>query len=290
MVLSNVDRDTSLYPKVSNSELYSIGRCKKMWSYSYEQGLVSANTPEYMSNGSYMHALMAAVLTSLKTDGVMPNVKALSMEVQTKALDSKDPTVDEPTRLRFVDQTEDYFAQLWTDKTEVIAVEQEFYADVGLHSMDGPPVLLHGIVDAVVRDSAGNLWLLEHKTSSRAWSTQQFEFATQDILYCMAWEKLTGERPMGVQYNFFYPKRWEVRNKFVGPEQYAEVLKDTQYALNLRHHIIGGVAPREPLYGCGGCQFRNLCYTELLGGDASYIRQNAFTVDPDRAARFTEVE
>jgi hypothetical protein len=183
---------------------------------------------------------------------------------------------------------EDYFAQFWNPKATVVAVEQEFYADIGLHSFDGPPVLLHGIVDAVVRDDSGLLWLLEHKTSSRAWSTQQFEFATQDILYCMAWEKLTGERPAGVQYNFFYPKRWEVRNKFVGPEQYDEVLHDTQYSLNLRHHLIGGVAPREPLYGCGGCQFRDLCYTELLGADSTYLRDNSFKVDPDRAARFTE--
>lgn len=290
MVLSNVDRDYSLYPKVSNSELYSLNRCKKMWSYSYEQGLVPANTPTYMSDGSYFHALMAKSFEHIKEHGDMPNVNVLSMHVQTEAMEEGNPSVEEPTRLRFVDQVEDYFAQFWNPKATVVAVEQEFYADIGLHSLDGPSVLLHGIVDAVVRDESGLLWLLEHKTSSRAWSTQQFEFATQDVLYCLAWEKLTGERPAGVQYNFFYPKRWEVRNKFVGPEQYDAVLNDTQFSLNLRYHLIGGVAPREPLYGCGGCQFRDLCYTELLGADASYLRNHAFKTDLDRAARFTEGE
>jgi hypothetical protein len=169
---------------------------------------------------------------------------------------------------------------------DIIAVEEEFYVDLGLKKPDSSPVLLHGFIDAVVRDADGNLWLIEHKTAAKAWSAQQFQFAIQDVLYCAAWEKLTGERPIGVQYNFFYPKRWEVRTKYVEDTQFASVLADVQASITLREII--ETYPREPLWGCGGCSFRDLCYTELIGADGQFIRDQQFTVDTVKRDRFVE--
>ncbi len=287
-MVTNV-KDPSLYSKISSSELYSLNRCKRMWSYSYEQGLVPASTPSYLSDGSFFHMVMARILSYIKENGHLPNIDVLTSNVQVKALEEEEGiTVDEPTRLRFVSQITEYFNSVWTLDTRIVAVEQEFYADVGLQNPDGTSLLVHGFLDAVVRDSSGNLWILEHKTASRAWSQQQFEFATQDILYALAWEAVSGEFPTGIQYNFFYPKRWEVKHKFVDKAHTVEVLNDVQASASLRQHIVKGWAPREPLYGCGGCQFRDLCYSELLGADSTYLRTNSFKVDPNRAKRFVE--
>ena len=281
MILSNVE-DYNLYSKISNSELYTLNRCKKMWEYQYYQGLTPSSTPTYLSDGSFLHSMMAEAYTKKES------IDMISKRVQGENIQEGLPSVNEETRTRFVQQLEAYFGEFPIDQTEVVAVEQEFYADVGLKDTDGNTVLLHGIVDAVVRSADGQLWLVEHKTASRAWSVQQFEFATQDVLYCVAWEALTGERPAGVQYNFFYPKRWEVKFKFAGPEQDAAVLTDVQGAVSLRD--VMELFPREPLYGCGGCRFRDLCYTELVGGDSQYLRDTQYTVDQDRVDRFVEGE
>lgn len=279
-VLTNVDNHET-YPKISSSEHYSIARCKKLWDYSYRQGLVPNSTPDYLSKGSFYHSLIAQYLTSPE------DLSVISADIQRQSLLDKEPTVTEPDRLSATAQIKDFFDTLGTPSPDaIVAVEQEFFVDIGFRRSDGTPVLLHGFIDAAIRDDTGNVWIVEHKTAARAWSAQQLEMAYQDVLYCKAWEVLTGERPVGVQYNFFYPKRWEVKHKFIGEEQYDGVVADVQAAITLRDTLTS--YPREPLWGCSGCQFRNLCFTELTGGDATYIRENEFVVDKDRAARFSE--
>jgi len=277
-MLTNVDNWES-YPKISNSELYSLTRCKKMWDYSYRQGLVPATTPDYLSKGSFVHDLIAR---HISTGDV--SINELSVRVQTEAIREGKPTVDEATRSEVTTQVKDFFTTHKVDPSSVIAVEEEFYADIGIRNRAGVPVLLHGFVDAVVRDSGGALWLIEHKTAARAWSVPQFQFAVQDVLYSMAWEALKGEAISGTQYNFFYPKRWEVKQKFIDTAQFQSVREDLQASVYLRDDISS--YPREPLYGCGGCQFRDLCYTELIGGDGTFLRSNQFIVDNDRRIRF----
>lgn len=279
-MLTNVENWES-YPKISNSELYALNRCKKMWDYSYRQALAPANTPEYLYKGTYAHELIASYLRQ-GTD-----LDQLSEHIQAEAIKKGEPTVDEATRVEVLAQVKDFVAANPTSPHSIVAVEEEFYADIGLRNREGKPVLLHGVVDAVVRDGGNNLWLVEHKTTSRAWSIQQFQFAVQDILYIIAWKALTGDDIMGTQYNFFYPKRWEVKHKFVEADQFASVLEDLQAAVYLRDDITS--YPREPLYGCGGCQFRDLCYTELVGGDGSFLREQQFIVNEERRSRF-EIE
>lgn len=281
-MITNVDKDVNLYSKISNSELYSLDRCKKLWDYGYRQGLVPISTPDYLTKGSFLHTMMAQVLGKQDVD-----YNAVSMSIQAQALTDGEPTVTEPDRTTLVAQVTEFFKEMGTPSEEsIVAVEEEFYADIGLVGTDGNPVLLHGFVDAVVRDSNGDLWIVEHKTAARAWSAQQFQFAIQDVLYCAAWEVLTGERPVGVQYNFFYPKRWEVRTKYIEEGHYAGVIADVQASINIRDTM--AAAPREPLWGCAGCQFRELCFTELVGGDGDYLRQTQFTVDTDKRDRFVE--
>jgi hypothetical protein len=282
-MLTNV-QDWKSYPKISNSELYALGRCKKMWDYSYRQGLVPATTPDYLSKGSFVHDMIAQYIESVRTDDVPKTLFELSLSIQTQAIKEGKPTVDEATRIETLEQVKDFFAHSAVSSANVVAVEEEFYADIGLRNRDDKPVLLHGFVDAVVRDDNDSLWLIEHKTAARAWSVQQFQFAVQDVLYIMAWKALTGDDIMGTQYNFFYPKRWEVKQKFVDTAQFQSVLDDLQAAVYMRDDL--KTYPREPLYGCGGCQFRDLCYTELVGGDGSFIRKHQFVVDDVRRNRF----
>ena len=253
-----------------------------MHDYGYRQGLTPVNTPDYLTKGSFFHAVIAKALADGNQD-----FQAISLDLQREALKAQEPTVTEPDRNQVVTQLTDFFSEMgFPTGDAIVAVEEEFQVDLGWTKPDGSPVLLHGFIDAVVRETNGDLWLVEHKTASRAWSAQQFQFAIQDVLYCAAWEALTGERPVGVQYNFFYPKRWEVKTKYIEASQYASVLADVQASITLRETITA--YPREPMWGCGGCQYRDLCYTELIGADGTFIREQQFTVDTVKRDRFIE--
>jgi hypothetical protein len=278
-MLTNVENYQD-YEKISQSELYLLNRCKKAHEYSYYQGLVPGSTPDYLTKGSFFHLMQAQIIEN-QVSGV-DDIGALSRKIQAEQA-AEGPTVDESTRLQVVEQLVDFWDDVGSVPTDsLIAVEEEFYVDLGWRVND-EPVLLHGFIDAVVRDDGGDAWVVEHKTAGRAWSQSQFEFAYQGKLYAEAWEVLTGERPLGIQYNFFYPKRWEIRQQYVTPQESALLLGEIQSSLTLRaltrEH---GVFPREPKWGCGDCRFRNLCFTELVGGDSQYIRDTEFTVDEER--------
>lgn len=266
------------YPKLSQSELYALNRCKKMHDYSYNQGLVSRSVPDYLTKGSFFHLVMAEILRG-RTD-----INALTMEMQAQQLKEREATVNEVIRGEIVMQLTDFWNDVgFPDPDSILAVEEEFYVDLGWRTNDDTPVLFHGVVDGVVRDDEGNLWIVEHKTAGRAWSQSQFQFAYQGKLYAEAWERLTGERPIGVQYNFFYPKRWEIRNQYITSAESQLIIQEIQHSIALRDVLSDtGIAPREPKWGCGDCKFRDLCFAELVGQDAGYIRETQFTVDEKR--------
>ena len=281
-MLTSVENYTD-YQKISNSELYLLNRCKKAHEYSYYQGLVAKNTPDYFTKGSFFHLLMAEILRNTSTMTV-DGIAELSRQIQAKQIKDGDPSVDEGVRNEVVAQVMDFWQDIgFPDSDKVVAVEEEFYADLGWVDNDSDPVMFHGFIDAVVRDDDDNLWIIEHKTAGRAWSQSQFQFSYQGKLYAEAWEILTGERPIGIQYNFFYPKRWEIRQQYISTEESRLLLNEVQASVFLRDMITdSGFHPREPKWGCGDCRFRNLCFAELQGTDAGYIRQTEYTVDPER--------
>ena len=285
-MISNVDE--KFYPfKISQSEMYALLRCKKQWAYSYVEGLEPVGTPDYLTKGSFVHALMAKFLESLQS-GKEFNFGEESLNIQREAILNDEPTVDEPTRQAVVEQLERFWKEVGTDGFEVVAVEEEFYVNMGVYHDANTVAPLHGIIDAVVRDSnTGDLWIIEHKTASRAWSTQQFESSYQGKLYCDAWERLTGERPIGIQYNFFYPNRFEIRHQYVSPEESELLNVELQVIVSMRSQLRNyGLFPREPLWGCNGCRFRDLCFTELAGGDDTLLRTSQFTVSDEKKERW----
>ena len=120
-----------------------------------------------------------------------------------------------------------------SDLVAVPMVEQAFYADIGLVDVHGVPVLLYGFIDAVVETAEGQ-FLVEHKTAGRAWSQGQFVFDYQTRLYSSAVEAVTGIRPLGTLFNFFYPKRHDTKLVYVTPEESSLLIEEVQRAIHLR--------------------------------------------------------
>lgn len=274
-MLSNVS-DPETHSKISVSELGTLLRCTKRHDYAYRQGLQPVRTPSYFSKGKLLHEAMAEWLSTIG-EGVTPG------QSWAKAIGNLDEFPPEADMEQVHDQFLDFVRNADMSHVRVEHVEEEFYVDLGWTEA-GQPVLLHGVIDALVRDvDTGETWVVEHKTAGRAWSESQFTFDFQAPLYMEALEALTGQRPVGLTYQFFYPKRWEQKQRFIGPEESRGVVGEVQSALKLRELSI---ITRQPHWGCNDCTFKQLCSTEMFGGDSSHLRENLFTVDEAKAARF----
>lgn len=274
--------------RVSLSQLSTWLRCKAKHDYAYRQALVPVSPPSYLSAGSYLHAVLAQALLALQAGDTLPDISELSNRalghLKAERESGKRPgLLDEGDRQAVNAQLVPFLATLDASQT-VEGVELEFLADMGWRDADGQEVAYHGVIDGLVRDSDGALWVVEHKRTSRAWSLGQHQFAYQGRLYAEAVYRLTGERPAGIVYNFFYPKRFATELTYVTPEE-SQLLVD-----ELGQVVAAmGVTPpvREPHWGCGDCWFRNLCVTEMQGGNAELVRQG-FVVDEDKLARYAD--
>jgi len=292
--ISNVDSPEE-YPRISVTELRDLLRCTKKHDYAYRQGLKPVSTPGYFGKGRYLHAVMEALYSDLKSRGSgrkgprpeFGGLGARALAAMALAREAGDPSsvVGEPDRLEIDAVVAGYLKELDpSDITGVPMVEQAFYADIGLVNSNGVPVLLYGFIDAVLDTTAGS-WLVEHKTASRAWSLGQFLFDYQTRLYASAIEAITGTRPLGTMFNFFYPKRWESKLVYVTPEESALLIEEVQRAIYLRDQesIV-----RQPHWGCNDCGFKNICHAELIGADSDHLRATEYTVDQDKVDRFSQ--
>lgn len=295
-VMSSV-RNPENHPKISVSELQTLQRCAKKHDYGYRQGLVGKDTPQYFTRGTYLHTVMELWLKHIQKGNPF-DLGSLDNSIFGPALwamrDREKGAVVESDREEINRTVESYVAALGTPTFTVVAVEVEFYADMGWWGSDNllyeqfiKPVLLHGVIDAVVRDEDGDLWLVEHKTASRPWDQGQFNFNMQGPLYLDAWQALTGERPVGILYNFFYPKgRYETKQVVYTPDESAYVREEAENVIRLRDTE---VIVRSPVWGCKDCAFKDICFAELIGQDTTLTREQRFTVDTDRKERFDAI-
>ena len=291
--MTNVE-NPELYPKTSVSEMLTLARCAKKHDYQYRQGLEQKDPPIYLSKGSYLHALAANFLQFIQTNpgADVPPVSNLS-RMALAELEKTRPGVDfnHPDLVKAIREVnalfETYIGNQWSGIVRAgkrppipIAIEQEFYADMGLRNDRMVPVLLHGVIDAVLLDPEVNeVWIIDWKTASRAWSKDQFNFDYQIRLYMQAWKTLTGEAPTAGAFRFFTPKKWLSYEIFATDIELDLLVHEAQELVHLRDvHLV----TRQPHWGCNDCWYKNLCLTELSGSESDFLRKEKFSVNTQR--------
>lgn len=96
----------------------------------------------------------------------------------------------------FSQWSEIYFGK---DRFELISLEEEFHVPNAFGKIP-----FRGKIDGKLRDSSGNLWLLEHKTKSSWDESELLSIIPRELqvgMYSWANEQIFGERPVGVIYN-----------------------------------------------------------------------------------------
>ena len=269
-MLTNVENPTS-YPKISITEFNSLVRCTQQHDYLYKQKLRKVATSSYLTKGSYLHALMETYLRDPKSF----SLSEASARAKARIAEERDSLVleDDATSV-------DALFSTWLKSVpdwEVLAVEEEFYADIGLRDMNGDTVLFHGFIDAVVRED-DRVVLLEHKTASRAWSEAQLQQNYQGPLYVRAFETLLGTRVDEVRFNFFYPKSIAARSLYPDDRHKDSLVRELQAAVYLRDT---GSVVRSPHWSCSSCPMQPYCILETQGMDASGLIGVTYYVDDD---------
>lgn len=277
MFLTNVSNPDD-HKKISVSEWQSYMFCPQQHEYGYKQGLSGLDTPGYLSKGKYLHKLMEL---GLKYPTLPLNV--LSNESLLELKKEEAEPVSETDR-RDINELFSLFQQevLQTGGYKVVGTEIEFKVDVGFR-YENEPVLLHGFIDAVIRDDNEHLWIVEHKTAAKAWSEIQYSMDIQAPAYSYAFYALMDELPIGIIYNFFYPKRAEQRTRFVLPEHMDSIMGEGQ---RIVESIYSDRTYRSMNWTCNMCRFKTLCYSELIGEDSSLLRETHFKVDEEKVSRY----
>lgn len=270
--------DIESYPRISYSEANSWTRCQRQWQYQYRDGYTSASTPSYFSRGHYLHGLMANLLEG--------KTMAEAHEATLTKIREEDGGFEESSIQDDIERLQQQAQEVTHDiliDNEVVGLEMEFF-----YQPEGEDFLVHGFIDAVLRNSHGELWIVDFKTAGRKWSESQFLMSTQDVLYAQAVSVCMGEQVQGTTYVIFAPTGLDFKIRRVTPEGMHAVEQDIISVAGQRKAALNSGAtslPMAPLWGCGGCPFQQTCRTTIAGGDVEYMLSTSFIVDEERVER-----
>lgn len=155
---------------------------------------------------------------------------------------SEDSISEDVERLQA--QAVEVAATILNDNT-VEGIEKEFYYRVGTNKF-----MIHGFIDAILRNRNGELWIVDFKTAGRRWSESQFLLSTQDVLYAAAVEGCVGEEVAGSTYAIFAPAGLDYKTRRLTPESKHNVLWDLIRTEAARHQSRTETdLPMSPLWG-----------------------------------------
>lgn len=181
---------------ISWSEAKTWQRCPKQWDYKYGQNLVPIKKVRPLFFGNWVHAALESHY--VEGDWKVGHARYLEeyeklFEEEREELEGKKGPL--PELVRRIMQS--YLWYYRDDPWEVLYVEKEF--KVKLKGNIG----VKGIIDLIVRDSEGLIWVIDHKTASNIPEANAFHaMDPQLMVYPWAAEKVLGVQPAGIIYNY----------------------------------------------------------------------------------------
>lgn len=194
---------------VSWSEIKTFQRCPKSHDYKYLQRLVPRAKQRPLFLGSWVHAALQTHYThgdwKIGHQEYVDQWDALFEEEREelrkrgKGMMPPLPEIVERIMKSYV-----YYSK--GDVWEVVAVEQEFEVPTPL-VVNGVRQYLKGIIDLVIKDQDGLLWVIDHKTASTIPEPTSFHaMDPQLMLYPWAAKIAWGWDVAGIFYNYVKSK------------------------------------------------------------------------------------
>lgn len=148
---------------LSYSQIRTWKECRQKWYYKYVEGLKPTGRIKKVEIGKYGHHLLESFYKG-------KNLEEASQEYwdeQTKDMLQEEYEEFEEVRELAESITERYLDYYDVENEwEIIAVEEKFKVNIPTHRGYKSQNYLRGIIDLVVRDSSGEIWLVDHKYTS----------------------------------------------------------------------------------------------------------------------------
>lgn len=162
------------------------------------------------------------------------------------------------------------FSLLSDRNHQIIATEQSFEVPIEDDRI-GEGWTLKGIIDVVDRID-GQIWVGDHKTSSRVWPIQRTSLSLQHKIYELAVPELFGEDAAGSYYNFITygtraGKAYANVERTVLPRNEQGLATAFEEVISAIQRIEGGQVYRNTGEHCKWCDFYVLCQSDYFGGD-----------------------
>lgn len=144
--------------KISYSQIKTWKRCRQKWYYGYVRNLLPKGRIYKIELGKYGHALLEAYYKGED----LKEASQVYWDEQTKDMFEEEMVEFEDTRFqaevlseRYINHYEDIDRHM-----EILSAEGKFSTPIngGVH--------LRGIIDLVMQDDTGELWLVDHKFTS----------------------------------------------------------------------------------------------------------------------------
>lgn len=169
-------------PILSYSQLMTLDRCSFLWYVKYGLKLKVNKANKYLDRGSFTHTLLHDLYMSI----------AAGMSAQEWSNTRLNPMVmDIVDSLNFEDQISSAATAMKLVerfcRTDVlgdhipVGAEQHFFVLVTTNS--GRKFILQGYVDLITIDSLGRVWVWDHKTGERLWSSLRVKMFIQLPIY-----------------------------------------------------------------------------------------------------------
>lgn len=202
--------DTDVRSSVSWSEIKTFQRCPKQHEYKYIERLVPRAKSRPLFMGNWVHA----ALESHYIDGdwkvghaeYVKQWNALFEEERNELRSRRGRIVLKPFP-EIVERIMKSYIWYYRDEGwEVHAVEQEFEVDTPL-KIDGVTQRFKGIIDLIVKDQDGLLWIVDHKTAGNIPEPTSFHaMDPQLMLYPWAAKQAWNMDVAGIYYNYVKSK------------------------------------------------------------------------------------
>jgi hypothetical protein len=194
---------------VSWSELKTFQRCPKQHQYKYIERLVPKVKQRPLYLGNWVHA----ALQTHYDEGNWRRGHELYVkdwnslfEEERLALRTRGKSVSKPFPEIVEGIMKSYLFYYKEDNWEVVATEQEFEVDTPL-KIDGKRVRIHGIIDLIIKDENGQMWVIDHKTAGNIPDATAFHaMDPQLMIYPWAAKQAWGYDVQGIFYNYVKSK------------------------------------------------------------------------------------
>lgn len=301
-------------PSVSHSEVDSYLLCRRKHYYGYGLSLERITTSQSLATGTAGHRILDAFYTHLLDLADTPEEQlerfdlALEKAKEEYELIVQEGYEESPNRAPLYDilfhEEWGYFANEYMVKNgwTVLAVEQEFNLVYDEETQSSYPF----VVDMIVRDPQGNYVVIDHKFVYDFYTPEQTDLQPQIPKYIGALRAMDYEVVYGA-YNMLRTRKL----KAPAPDatSYFMILKpNTDRVLNTFMEQLGVAAEIQALKElpieeqskrayrtankmvCQSCSFRDICSTELMGGNTELMMKTEYKIRERRVIGTTDKE